>query len=38
MRRQALQGGNTFTPLDTVEPTYYGPWGALNPSGALSTG
>ncbi len=35
MRRQALQGGNTFMPLDTVEPTYYGPWGALNPSGDL---
>jgi cell division protease FtsH len=35
MRRQALQGGNTMTPLDTVEPTFYGPWGALNPSGDL---
>ena len=35
MKRQALQGGNTFMPLDTVEPTFYGPWGALNPSGDL---
>jgi cell division protease FtsH len=35
MRRQALQGGNTMLPLDTFEPTFYGPWGALNPSGDL---
>ena len=35
MRRQALQGGNTMTPLSTDEPAFYGPWGALNPSGDL---
>jgi ATP-dependent Zn protease len=37
MRRQALQGGggNTMTPLATDEPEFYGPWGALNPSGDL---
>jgi cell division protease FtsH len=38
LRRQALQGGDTMSgmvPLDTVEPVYYGPWGALNPSGDL---
>src|SRR5581483_3233273 len=35
MRRQALSGGNTYEPVDTVEPVYYGPWGALNPSGDL---
>ena len=35
MRRQALQGGNTMMPLATDEPAFYGPWGALNPSGDL---
>jgi ATP-dependent Zn protease len=36
MRRQALQGNMTqIAPLDVFEPTYYGPFGALNPSGDL---
>jgi cell division protease FtsH len=36
LRRQALGGGNTtMLPLDRVEPEYFGPWGALNPSGDL---
>src|SRR5579862_453673 len=35
MRRQALQGGNTFEPVASEDPVYYGPWGALNPSGDL---
>ncbi|HEX3226243.1 MAG TPA: AAA family ATPase [Gaiellaceae bacterium] len=35
MRRQALSGGNTFQPLDTVEPVFYGQFGALNSSGDL---
>ncbi|HEY2373393.1 MAG TPA: AAA family ATPase [Gaiellaceae bacterium] len=35
MRRQALQGGNTYQPLDTVEPVFYGQFGALNSSGDL---
>ena len=34
MRRQALQGSN-FTPLDIVEPSFYGPMGAVNSSGDL---
>jgi cell division protease FtsH len=34
LRRQALQG-NTMVPLDRVEPTFYGPHGALNSSGDL---
>jgi ATP-dependent Zn protease len=34
MRRQALGGAN-MAPLDIVEPEYFGPWGALNPSGDL---
>jgi cell division protease FtsH len=35
LRRQALQGGTTMTPLDIVEPTFYGRYGAANPSGDL---
>jgi cell division protease FtsH len=36
LRRQALGGGDaTMTPLDRMDPDYYGPWGALNPSGDL---
>ena len=34
MRRQALQGSSTTTPLDT-SCQLYGPFGALNPSGDL---
>jgi ATP-dependent Zn protease len=34
MRRQALQGGQSFHPLDEGTP-FYGPWGAINPSGDL---
>jgi ATP-dependent Zn protease len=34
MRRQALQGSN-MTPLDIVEPSFYGPFGAINSSGDL---
>ena len=33
MRRQALQGGSTMTP--DVELPFYGPYGAINPSGDL---
>jgi ATP-dependent Zn protease len=32
MRRQALQ---QFQPLDSIESTYYGPWGSLTSSGDL---
>jgi cell division protease FtsH len=35
LRRQALQGGATMLPLDTVEPSFYGPFGAVNSSGDL---
>jgi cell division protease FtsH len=37
MRRQSLQGagGGTFTPLDDFTSPYYGPFGAINPSGDL---
>src|SRR5438105_5018008 len=35
LRRQALQGGNTMLPLDTAEPAFYGPFGAINSSGDL---
>ena len=35
MRRQALQGGQTMMPLDDFSPSFYGPYGALNPSGDL---
>jgi ATP-dependent Zn protease len=35
MRRQALQGGSTMTPLDTIEPSFFGPFGAINSSGDL---
>ena len=34
MRRQALQGNN-MVPLDTPEPTFFGPYGAINASGDL---
>jgi ATP-dependent Zn protease len=34
LRRQALQGNN-MNPLDVVEPTFYGPYGAINSSGDL---
>jgi cell division protease FtsH len=34
MRRQALQGGGSSTP-PVMEPTFYGEWGALNPSGDI---
>jgi ATP-dependent Zn protease len=37
MRRQSLAGGTAFQPgylpLEENTPEYYGPWGALNPSG-----
>jgi len=35
MRRQALggAGGQTMVPLDDFQPQFYGPYGALNPSG-----
>jgi ATP-dependent Zn protease len=32
MRRQSLQGQNM---IDVRQPTYYGPWGSINPSGDL---
>jgi ATP-dependent Zn protease len=32
MRRQSLQGQNM---IDSRQPSYYGPWGAINPSGDL---
>jgi cell division protease FtsH len=37
LRRQALQGDNmtAMLPLDTVESTFYGPYGAINSSGDL---
>ncbi|HZQ04102.1 MAG TPA: AAA family ATPase [Gaiellaceae bacterium] len=38
MRRQALQGqgGGTMTPgVGAWQPEFYGPWGAINPSGDL---
>ncbi len=35
MRRQALQEFSAAPPLAFEEPTFYGPWGALNPSGDL---
>src|SRR5438477_270168 len=34
LRRQALQG-NSMLPLDVAEPTFYGPYGAVNSSGDL---
>ncbi len=33
MRRQSLAGGTSYQPLDTETRDYYGPWGALNPTG-----
>jgi ATP-dependent Zn protease len=35
MRRQALggAGGGTMNPLNDFNPQFYGPWGAVNPSG-----
>jgi cell division protease FtsH len=35
LRRQALQGSSMMLPLDTVEPNFYGPFGAINSSGDL---
>jgi ATP-dependent Zn protease len=36
MRRQALQGqSSSFIPLGSYEPTYYGPWGSLTPTGDM---
>src|SRR5438093_8149390 len=35
LRRQALQGSSMMLPLDTVEPSFYGPFGAINSSGDL---
>jgi len=35
LRRQALQGNSMVVPLDVVEPTFYGPYGAINGSGDL---
>src|SRR5437868_11044496 len=35
LRRQALQGGASMVPLDIVEPTFYGRFGATNASGDL---
>jgi ATP-dependent Zn protease len=36
MRRSALgQGGQTFEPIDDFAPQFYGPYGAINPSGDL---
>jgi cell division protease FtsH len=34
LRRQALQGNN-MTPVDAPEPTFFGPYGAINSSGDL---
>jgi len=35
MRRSTLAGANSMTPLSSWTPEYFGPWGALNPSGDL---
>jgi ATP-dependent Zn protease len=35
MRRQSLAGGNTMSPYGDWESPYYGPFGAVNPSGDL---